>query len=153
MVDYIGMAIVYLFFYRALKAQGIPRTHEHLPYVGWAQPYVAYIGLVTMIFTVTCYGYTTLLPGAWDIGLFFSYYTMVFLCPLLLFGWKIVKKTKMVPALEADLVWERPQIDAYEAMLEESGTAELPFWEEVGIMTGLRKRKVVVRGDEGTHVL
>jgi amino acid transporter len=55
------MCITYLFFYRALKAQGYDR--KNLPYVGWAQPYVAWFGLVTMIFTVGAYGYTTFLPG------------------------------------------------------------------------------------------
>jgi amino acid permease len=31
------MCIIYLFFYRALKAQGIDRST--LPYIGWFQPY------------------------------------------------------------------------------------------------------------------
>lgn len=91
-----------------------------------------------MIFTVTCYGYTTLLPGYWDVGTFFSYYTMVFMAPLLWGGWKLVKKTKMVKPHEADLVWERPLIDAYEAALVDEHKG---FFQEVGEMMGLRRRK------------
>lgn len=75
----------------------------------------------------------------WDTGTFFSYYTMVFVCPILYVGWKVVKTTKVIKPEEADLVsdrastildclsllgqwianpeqaWERPVIDAYEA--------------------------------------
>jgi len=60
-IDYICMCIIYIFFYRALKAQGVDR--QTLPYVGWWQPYCAWVGLAVMIFTVVCYGYTTFLPG------------------------------------------------------------------------------------------
>lgn len=34
-IDYIGMAVVYLYFYRALKFQGMSR--DDLPYKGWWQ--------------------------------------------------------------------------------------------------------------------
>ena len=118
-IDYISMCIIYLYFYRALKAQGFNR--RQLPYFGWGQPYCAWFGLVTMIFTVTAYGYTTFLPGCkcfrhwnpwyllmtdsgWDVGTFFSYYTMCFVCPILYVGWKIVRKSKLVKPEEADLV-------------------------------------------------
>ncbi|TGO35867.1 hypothetical protein BHYA_0143g00090 [Botrytis hyacinthi] len=138
-IDYICMCVIYIFFYRALKVQGIDRST--LPYVGWYQPYCAWAGLAAMIFTVACYGYTTFLPGWWDTGTFFSYYTMVFVCPILYGGWKIVKKTKVVKPEEADLVWERPIIDAYEATMVEK---HISFWEEVKIMMGFGKKEVHV---------
>lgn len=40
---------------------------------------------------------------------------MVFVAILLFGFWKLVKKTKMVRPEDADLVWERPTIDKYEA--------------------------------------
>lgn len=86
---------------------------------------------------VTCYGYTTLLPGYWDVGTFFSYYTMVFLAPLLWGGWKLVKRTKMVKPEDADLVWERPLIDAYEASLVDD---HVGFFTEVAQMMGFRRK-------------
>jgi len=58
-----------------------------------------------MIFTVSCYGYTTFLPGWWDVGTFFSYYTMCFVCPILYVGWKLVKKSKVVKAEEAGMFY------------------------------------------------
>ncbi|KAI9745546.1 MAG: hypothetical protein M1818_001080 [Claussenomyces sp. TS43310] len=134
-IDYIGMAVVYLFFYRALQVQGISR--KTLPYVGWFQPYCAWFGLVAMVVTVACYGYTTLLPGYWDVGTFFSYYTMVFVFPVCWTFWKVVKRSKVVKPAEADLIWEKPLIDAYEESFidDEDG-----FWQEVLQMLGKKKR-------------
>jgi amino acid transporter len=64
---------------------------------------------------------------------------MCFVCPILYVFWKVYKKTKIIKPEEADLVWERPTIDAYEASVKE---AHLGFWEEVMIMGGLKKKKV-----------
>ena len=49
----------------------------------------------------------------------------------------MVWKTKVVKPDEADLVWERPTIDAYEANTAEQ---HLGFWEEVRIMMGFGKK-------------
>lgn len=51
----------------------------------------------------------------------------------------MVWKTKVVKPAEADLVWERPTIDAYEANTTEK---HLGFWEEVKIMMGFKKNNV-----------
>ena len=97
LINYIVMSTTYIFFYRALKAQGIDR--QTLPYTGWFQPYCAWIALVFMTLIVGCYGYVTFLPGRWDVGTFFSYYTMVLLAPLTFSGWKIYKRTRFVSCL------------------------------------------------------
>lgn len=135
LIDYIGMSVVYLFFHRALKAQGISR--DTLPYKGWLQPFCGWFGLCTMTLTVIFYGYTTFLTGWWDTGTFFSYYAMCFASPILYFGWKLIKRTKVIKPEEADLVWERPSIDAYEATFDKGGPG---FWEECREAVGLRKR-------------
>jgi yeast amino acid transporter len=136
-IDYICMCIIYIFFYRTLKVQGYDR--QTLPYVGWWQPYCAWFGLISMIFTVSTYGYTTLLPGNWDIGTFFSYYTMIFLCPILYCGWKITKRSPVIKPQEADLVWERPVIDAYEAAYIEK---DISLWAEIKEMAGFKNKQV-----------
>jgi amino acid transporter len=112
-----------------------------------------------MSLTVTFYGYTTFLTGWWDVGTFFSYYLMVGVCPILYLGWKLFKRSKLVKSSEAgmywlynvlchwnmgaltgrlDLVWERPTIDAYEEVVKET---HMTFWQEVGQMSGLGKKK------------
>ena len=111
------MSIVYLFFYRAMKAQGFDR--DRLPYKGWFQPYGAWLGLVSMTLIVCCYGYAVFLPGNFDVGTFFIYYLMIFVLILTYSGWKILKRTKIIPASEVDLIWEALKIDEYEATLED----------------------------------
>lgn len=63
---------------------------------------------------------------------------MVFVCPILYTGWKVFKKTKVVKPEEADLVWERPTIDAYEASVAEK---HISFWLEIRIMMGFGKKE------------
>jgi yeast amino acid transporter len=46
---------------------------------------------------------------------FFSYYTMVLVGILTYSGWKLLKRTHRVRPEEADLIWDAPVIDAYEA--------------------------------------
>ncbi|KIX06180.1 uncharacterized protein Z518_04154 [Rhinocladiella mackenziei CBS 650.93] len=135
LIDYIIMSVTYLFFYRALKVQGIDR--RTLPYLGWFQPYCGWIGLVGMTLVLGGYGYTTFLPGWWDIGTFFSYYTMVFVAVVTYVGWKVVKRTKVVRPEEADLVWDRPIIDTYEASLPNKPEG---FWAEILKMVGIKNK-------------
>ena len=134
MINYIVMTTTYIFFHRALKAQGIDRTS--LPYTGWFQPYCAWIGLVWMILIVGCYGYSSFLP--FSVGSFFSYYTMVLVAPITYFGWKLIHRTKIVHPLEADLVWDRPIIDAYEESFISPPTG---FWTEMLQLVTFRKSK------------
>lgn len=136
LIDYMIMSTTYIFFFRAMKAQGLDR--RTLPYRGWWQPYCAWVSLVLMTVILGCYGYATFLPGWWDIGDFFSYYTMVFVAILSYAGWKVIKKTKVVSPLEADLVWDKPIIDAYEDSLK---TKPEGFWNEVLQMFRLKKKK------------
>lgn len=134
LISYIVMSITYIFFHRACKAQGLDR--KTLPYTGWFQPYCAYFALAWM-FTVCCiYGYTCYLP--WSTSSFFANYTMQLFIPLLYPFWKILKKTKIVKPHEADLIWERPTIDAYEDTFLDPPVG---FWVEMGQLVGIKKRK------------
>jgi amino acid transporter len=90
-----------------------------------------------MTITVVIYGYSVFMPGYWSVGTFFSFYTMIFVCIVLYAFWKVFKRTKIVKAHEADLVWERPIIDAYEAAYVEPN---LTFFQETLHNLGLRKR-------------
>ena len=126
------MCLVYIFFHRAMQAQNFSR--DMLPYKGYFQPYSAWAGLIFMIFVVCCYGYAIFLPGSFSVGDFFIYYLMVFVCIVLYLGWKFIKKTKVIPALEVDLIWEAPAIDAYEVALaeeEDDDNSDGGLWDEV----------------------
>lgn len=131
-IDYIVMSLTYIFFYRACVAQGVDR--KTFPYYGYFQPYGAYIALAFEFSVVMCYGYSSFKP--WDVGTFFTYYTMVILFPVLFVGWKLWHKTKFVSPYEADLVWERPITDAYEARFK---NPPLGFWTEMGQLVGFKR--------------
>lgn len=89
-----------------------------------------------MILTVATYGYTVFLPGYWNTGTFFTYYTMVFVCAVLFPFWKFLKKTKFVKPADVDLVWETPIIDAYEASIE----PPLGLWEDLGQSLRIKRK-------------
>lgn len=129
------MCLVYLGFYRAMKAQGMDR--DTLPHKGRWQPFCAWYGLCGTTFVVCCYGYTTFLPGHWSVGTFFTYYTMLFICILLYGGWKLSKRTRIKDPSEVDLIWEKPRIDAYEAAF---AGRDVGFWQECLELMGKRKR-------------
>jgi amino acid transporter len=128
-IDYIVICITYLFFYRACKAQGVDR--RTMPYFASFQPWSTWIALIFLTCVVTCYGYPVFLPGRWAIDTFFTFYLMVLVAPFLFFGWKLFKKTKFVKPLDADLIWQKPVIDAYEESFNEPQTG---FWQEIGQM-------------------
>lgn len=133
-INYIVMTSTFLFYWRAVKAQNFDRNS--LPYKGWFQPYCAWIGLVWECLTVLFIGYSSF--GPWSVDSFFSYYTMVGIDIILLIGWKLFKRTKIVKAHEVDLVWERPIVDAY----EESFISEpVGFWTEMLQLVGIGIKK------------
>jgi yeast amino acid transporter len=131
-IDYIVMTTTYLCFYRACKAQGVDR--RSFPYCGRFQPWCGIIGLVGEVLVVLFYGYSAFHP--WSNSIFWSYYTMVIVAPILYVGWKLLKRTKFVKPLECDLVWERPIVDAYEASFI---SPTVGFWTEMGQIIGIKR--------------
>ncbi|PSR92034.1 AAT family amino acid transporter [Coniella lustricola] len=131
-IDYIIMSITYLYFYRACVAQGVDRSK--FPYYARFQPYGAWIALIFQTLVVFFYGYSSFMP--WSVTSFLTYYMMLIMAPLLFIGWKIIKRTKPIHPLEADLVWDRPIIEAYEASFIDP---PLSFWTEVLQIFGFRK--------------
>ncbi|GIZ44007.1 hypothetical protein CKM354_000721600 [Cercospora kikuchii] len=133
-INYIVMCITYIFYHKAAVAQGLDR--KSLPYYGWFQPGCAYLGLAWMSMVVCCYGYSAYAP--WNVESFFIYYAMLILAPILFIGWKVIKRTKFIGAHEADLIWERPTIDAYEATFIDPPNG---FWREMLQMIGIGRKK------------
>lgn len=127
------MSITYIFFHRACAAQGLDR--KTLPYTGYFQPYCAWIALVWVSIWACLYGYTCYLP--WDVSSFFANYTMQLFVPWLYVIWKVLKKTKLVKPEEADLVWERPLVDAYEESFIGPPSG---FWKEMGALVGIKRK-------------
>ncbi|KAH7054396.1 putative general amino acid permease [Macrophomina phaseolina] len=142
-VTYIVIALNYIFFHRALTAQRLDRAA--LPYRGWLQPYAAWVALVWMVLVELFYGHAVFLDGNWDIGSFFSSYTMAFLACCTFTGWKVCRRTRFVRPAEADLVWARPAVERHEAQFAEmrpggGGAGWRGLW-------GLRRRGAADKSD------
>lgn len=58
-------------------------------------------------------GYTVFLPGFWDVPTFLFSYMMIFIFPVLYFGWKLIKRTSLVKPAEADLKKDLDEIEEY----------------------------------------
>jgi len=135
-INFLVMNVTYICFHRACKAQGFDRSR--LPYKGWFQPYGAYFALCFQFCVCLFYGYGSFKPE-WNVTTFFQSYTMQIIAPVLFIGWKLVKKTRFVRPQDADLVWEAPTIDRYEAQF----THDPPgFWTEMGWLVGYKRSKM-----------
>ncbi|KAH3681796.1 hypothetical protein WICPIJ_007235 [Wickerhamomyces pijperi] len=122
------MCITYIFFRRAVLAQGIDR--ESFTFKSWFQPYTAIFGLVSTFIMMWVNGYTVFTKGGWDYKQFLFYYLVIFIDIGLFIFWKLFKRTKFVPPMKADLVSGLAEIELHEAeyenYLEESNKMDGP---------------------------
>lgn len=109
LLNFAVMCTTYLFWYRALKAQGMSR--DNLPYKSILQPYAAWYGLGWTFVMAFVGGYTVFLPGGWAASDFVFSYFMIGLFPVLFVGWSIIKKAKFRKPEEADLKGEVEEIE------------------------------------------
>ncbi|KAL1668752.1 amino acid permease/ SLC12A domain-containing protein [Schizophyllum commune] len=101
MLTWMGIALAHTRFYRGMKAQGVPR--EVLPFRTWMQPWGAWVVLFSFIIIAFFSGWTSLLHGEFSASDFFSAYINIPFVFILYFGYKFVKKTKIVPLMEMDV--------------------------------------------------
>ncbi|KIK64294.1 hypothetical protein GYMLUDRAFT_56839 [Collybiopsis luxurians FD-317 M1] len=93
--NWLIICVVYLRFYYAMKQQGISR--DELPWKSPFQPYLTWMSLIAFTIILLFNGYSTFMKGHWDTETFISsYFNIVFVFGLY-FGYKFVKKTKLVP--------------------------------------------------------
>ncbi|KAF3766562.1 putative amino acid permease [Cryphonectria parasitica EP155] len=98
LVTWSVICAVYLRFYYGMKAQGISR--DELPWKAPFQPYTAWFSLCFFILLLLTGGFTTFIKGDWSTETFISSYIDIPIFFALYFGYKIVKKTKIVPLHE-----------------------------------------------------
>ncbi|CAK7204217.1 hypothetical protein SEUCBS139899_006971 [Sporothrix eucalyptigena] len=91
----------YTRFRRALLVQGIERTS--LPFKGPFQPYTAWFGIVFFCIVLLFNGFAVFTHGNWNAQNFVSAYVGLPIFSGFYLGWKLIKKTKVVPLEEMDL--------------------------------------------------
>ncbi|KAI1801295.1 amino acid permease/ SLC12A domain-containing protein [Daldinia bambusicola] len=89
---------------RAWAIQG--RSLDELPYRAFLYPYGAWLVVVLNLFLVFISGYEVFVGGFAAVDFVFSY-VVIAIFTVLYFGWKLVKRTKVVKLAKADLVTGR----------------------------------------------
>lgn len=92
------ICIVYLRFFYGCKAQGISR--DELPWKAPFQPYTAWTSLCFFLLLLLTGGWSTFTKGNWSTETFISSYINIVIILVLYFGYKVVKRTKIVPLKE-----------------------------------------------------
>ncbi|ETS86043.1 hypothetical protein PFICI_04068 [Pestalotiopsis fici W106-1] len=101
LVNWSIILITYLRFQYGCKVQGIDR--QELPWAAPLQPYLSWVSLFAFFLLLLTSGYTAFIKGHWDTEVFVSSYINIPIIFALYFGYKIVKKTKVIPLKEIDI--------------------------------------------------
>lgn len=132
-LNYANMGTIYLFFYRACKAQGIRR--EEFNFRSWFQPYTAIFATTMLWMVVGILGYTCFMPGRWSVDVFLYNYVMLFVTIAVFIVWKVWKKTKFIRPEDADLSTGIEEIEEHEyeiyAAMEAGDQKRNPFVDKV----------------------
>lgn len=112
-----SILLAYLRFYHGLKHQGISR--DTFPYKAPFQPYLSYFGFIAFTVILLFNGFTVFLRGNWDTSSFMASYIGLPVFAICYVGWKVAKRTKMVPIREIDYTSGMRELDAMEAEDEE----------------------------------
>lgn len=110
LVNWIVITIVYLRFYYGMKKQGISRSD--LPWKAPFQPYAAWLSFIAFSILLLFGGYIVFVHGHWDTETFVSSYINIPIIFTLYFGFKLFKKTKIIPLSEIPI---QHFIDIYRA--------------------------------------
>ncbi len=107
-LSYTNYLVIFIGWYRALKAQGISR--DTLPEKAQFMPSGAYWATSSGIVTVIFSGWNTLKP--FDANWFITSYIGVAFAAFMSMLWKVLKRTKAVGPKEADLVSGKAEVAA-----------------------------------------
>lgn len=135
LINFFILCFTYVFFYRALKAQGISR--DTLPFKSWFQPYTAIFGAISAFVMLFVSTYETFTPGGWSVKTFLFSYLFIFIDIVLFVGYKLIRRTKWRTPAEVDLTTglaevEQHQQNYFEEMarnqkLDEKGNVKLSW--------------------------
>lgn len=98
-ISWWGIAVVHIRFRRAFKAQ--QRSMDDLPYKAFAYPYSAIVAIALTSFVILGQGYSAFYPVFDGVAFVKNYIGLV---PVIVWylGYKIIRKSKVVPLMEVD---------------------------------------------------
>lgn len=119
-VTYTSMVVVFLAWYRALKAQGVSR--DTLPFKSPLQPYAAILAVIIGSSVTLFNGFNVFSP--FDVqGFITSYFGLAFWAVMFVF-WKVWHRTKWVDPARADIYRGKAEIDEECRIWDEGGIEE-----------------------------
>lgn len=125
------MTILYshMRFMRGLKAQGISR--DDLPYKAPFQPWGNWLAFVSTVIITFFKGFDTFIP--WNVANFITSYIAIPIFLILWWGYKLTRKTKLIPPSEIDLVTGLRRIDEEEKqfLAEEAAKGPRTRWQKI----------------------
>ncbi|KAJ8122078.1 hypothetical protein ONZ43_g1632 [Nemania bipapillata] len=113
-----SICVTYLRFYHGLRHHGISR--DTLPYKSPLQPFLAYFALCFCVVVAFFNGFDAFFPGKFSAKTFVPPYIDIPIFAALFFGYKIVKKTRLVPLADMDLWSGKAEVDALEGTWPEA---------------------------------
>ncbi|KAL2826646.1 amino acid permease/ SLC12A domain-containing protein [Aspergillus cavernicola] len=120
-LTYTCMVVVFLFWYRALRAQGIDRK-AYLPWTAPLMPYWAILATIVGSIVTIFNGFTVFSPWSTQ-GFITSYFAIGFFAVMFVF-WKVYHKTSFVDPAKADIISGKAEIDAECRIWEDGGLGE-----------------------------
>lgn len=112
LVNFCVLTFTYIFFHRALKAQGIDRNS--LPFRGWWQPWLAIAGFVLAFVMLFVGTYPVFLPGQWNIKTFLFSYLFIFIDIGVFVVFKLWRRTRWKRPEEVDLTTGLKEVEEHE---------------------------------------
>ncbi|CAK5263389.1 unnamed protein product [Mycena citricolor] len=100
LITWMGVCLSHIRWYRAMKVQGLSR--DELPFRSWTQPYAAWIALICFATISFFNGFEAFMVSPFDYKSFISNYINIPGFIILYFGYKFVKKSKIVSLAEMD---------------------------------------------------
>lgn len=100
LITWSGISLSYIRFLKAVKIQGIDR--KKFAYRGYFQPYLAYYTIALFMLVLFTNGFASWIP-TFDVANFFASYITIPVVIVCYVGWKVAKRTKLVPINDIDL--------------------------------------------------
>jgi len=113
LLTWITILIAYIRFHKAVKRQGVDRSA--FPYLAPFQPWFSYYGLFIITVVTFFNGFTVFLDGNFTASGFLTAYITIPIFILFYLGWKIVKRTSIIPIMDIDLIAGRRELDEMDA--------------------------------------
>lgn len=132
LITWACILFLHIRFMQALKAQGLERKRD-LNYRAPLQPFGSYFALAMVIFIILIKNFTVFLGHKdFPYKTFITGYIVLPVFLIFLFGYKFVKKTKLIKPEEVDLDTYRDVIDAEEEEFQRKEDEEKAIWEAEG---------------------